>query len=118
MKIESQIKREVRKGPLVAYADVTVGDALVIHGVRLMQNDRGMFASMPQTSWTDRNGEVHYEKIVTAVGREISNEISRSVREAYDAYEQERMQNGSEEQDEETDPEAEQEEELFGIRAF
>ncbi len=69
-----------RRGGLVGYADVKIGDLLVIKAVRLMRNRYGgYYVQMPSVPLGDRSYEV-----VEVVSKELLEEIRRKVKEFYE----------------------------------
>ncbi len=69
-----------RKGGLVGYADVKVGNLLVIKAVRLMRNRYGgYYVQMPSVQLGDRNYEV-----VEVLSKELLEEIRRKVKDIYE----------------------------------
>ena len=42
-----------------AYASATIGGAFAVHGIRVIESDKGRFISMPQESYK-KNGETKY----------------------------------------------------------
>ena len=58
MNIKVEIKK-ILKGdkPTKAYANIVIDDAVVIHGVGVVENEKGRYMSMPMTSWKTSNGE-------------------------------------------------------------
>ncbi|MBO4366590.1 MAG: septation protein SpoVG family protein [Clostridia bacterium] len=98
MQFQAKITREINKGSLVAVADVVVDNALVLHGVKLIRSENGMFLGNPSTSWTDRFGETHYESVFEVSDPDVKADMFRTVRDAYTDFEQAaaRTQTGSE----------------------
>lgn len=76
-----------------AYASVNVAGAVAIHGIRVIDSEKGLFVSMPSRSYTDRNGKTQYSDIAHAVTKEAHAAISDKVLEA---YQQELKENESE----------------------
>lgn len=69
-----------RRGGLVGYADVKVGDVLVIRSVKLMRNRYGgYYVQMPSVQVGDRSYEV-----VEILSKELLEEIRRKVRSFYE----------------------------------
>ena len=81
-KVMSPITFQVEKmfalpdaGKLKAFADVSVNDAIIIRGVRLLEGKKGLFVSMPQeqgkdNKWYDQvicKSASHYEALSQAV---------------------------------------------------
>ena len=49
-----------------AFASATIGGAFAVHGIRVIESDKGRFISMPQDSYK-KNGETRYNALVDAV---------------------------------------------------
>lgn len=78
---------------LKAYATATIGGSFVIKGIRVCDGKNGLFAQMPQRSYTDKNGKTQYRETfypITAEARENLNEA------VVNAYENEIAQDDSE----------------------
>ena len=87
-------------GSTKAYASVNVAGAVAIHGIRVIDSDKGLFVSMPSRSYTDRNGKTQYSDIAHAVTKEAHDAINEKVLEA---YQQELSESESEDQSETED---------------
>ena len=70
---------------LRAYVDVTLDDVLVIHGLKLMQGEQGLFVAMPSRKM--RNEEL--KDIVHPICPEVRNDITKTVQEKHFALDQE-----------------------------
>ncbi len=84
-----------------AYASVNIGGMFAVHGIKVIDSVKGIFVSMPQSSYK-KDGKMQYSEIchpITAVAR---NELIDKVTEAYEAK-------LSEEQDTDNMPEDESE---------
>jgi DNA-binding cell septation regulator SpoVG len=57
-----------RSGKLYGFATVRIGP-LRISGIKIFAGKDGFFASMPSTSWTKRDGSVHYSPIVEFIDK-------------------------------------------------
>ena len=73
---------------LRAYVDVTLDDCLVIHGLKLMQGEQGLFVAMPSRKM--RNEE--FKDIVHPICPELRKDITKVVQEKYFSLEQEQEQ--------------------------
>ena len=78
---------------LRAFASVTVGGAVAIHGLRVMDSKKGLFVSMPSYSYEDHNGETKYA--------DYAHPISKEEGENYSDSEDEESEYGSEDYDSE-----------------
>ena len=65
--------------------DVTLDDVLVIHGLKLMQGEQGLFVAMPSRKM--RNEE--FKDIVHPICPELRNDITKVVQEKYFSLDQE-----------------------------
>lgn len=79
-KIDSLVNGD---GNIKAYATVTVGNAVAIHNLRVMDSRKGLFVSMPSRSFTDKNGDTKYTDIAHAVTKEAREAINSCVLSAY-----------------------------------
>ena len=67
-------------GSLKAFADVSVNDALIIRGVRILEGKKGIFVSMPKEQGKDNKW---YDQ-VTCTSAEVFEKLSLTVMEHYD----------------------------------
>ena len=63
-----------------AFASVTVGGAVAIHGIRVMSSRKGLFVAMPASNYVDENGETKFSEIAHPISKE-SRDISMSATE-------------------------------------
>ena len=69
---------------LRAFASVTVGGAVAIHGLRVMDSKKGLFVSMPSYSYEDHNGETKYADYAHPISKEARDAINTKVLDAYE----------------------------------
>ena len=69
---------------LRAFASVTVGGAVAIHGLRVMDSKKGLFVSMPSYSYEDHNGETKYSDYAHPISKEARDAINTKVLDAYE----------------------------------
>jgi stage V sporulation protein G len=67
------------EGPTKAFCDISVLGGLVINGLRVVAGKEGLFVSMPREVGKDGK----WYNTVTAVKRELKDEIDKVVLEAY-----------------------------------
>ena len=97
-RINAKIDNLVDNGSnLRAFASVTVGGAVAIHGLRVMDSKKGMFVSMPSYSYEDSNGEAQYADYAHPISKEARDAINTKV---LDAYEQALEESESEDEGE------------------
>lgn len=89
------IKVEIKKilgtdKPVKAYANIVIDDAVVIHGVSVVENEKGRYMSMPMHTWKTKQGE----DVTRPVCHPISSSARKELEEAlFSAYEQELGEN-------------------------
>lgn len=67
-----------------AFASANIGGAFAIHGIRVVDSQKGLFVSMPQNSYTDADGNKKYSDIFHAVTAEARGELNDKVLAAYE----------------------------------
>lgn len=92
------MSRPIQQGCMVdgdyktkAYASVTIAGAFAVHGLRVIETDKGRFISMPQESYK-KNGETVYNDTFHAVTAEARTALVDAVNDAYEQKLQERME--------------------------
>lgn len=78
---------------LKAYADITFDECFVIHGLKIIDGQKGMFVAMPSRKMPD--GE--YKDIVHPIKPELRKEITDIVIEKYHEVEANEANEGKEE---------------------
>lgn len=58
-----------------AFASVTIGGAVAIHGIRVMDSHKGLFVTMPSNNFVDKNGEKQYSEIAHPTSKEARKAI-------------------------------------------
>lgn len=66
-----------------AYASVTIGGAFAIHGLRVIDSEKGLFVQMPQRSFKRGDGENEFTDLFHPVTADARKAISESVLTAY-----------------------------------
>lgn len=103
--IRASIDRLVNKEStsLKAIASVTIGNAFAVHGIRIVDSQKGLFVSMPSTSYEDRDGNTQYSDIFHPISSEARGELIQTVKDAYDnalAQKQDEPEEGEMEEEE------------------
>lgn len=86
MKVKATINRITDKpeSTVKAYASVSFDGVFAVHGIKVCENEKGRFVSMPSTSYKDRNGETKYSDIFHPISKGAREALNRSVLNAYD----------------------------------
>lgn len=66
-----------------AYASVNIGGAFAVHGIKVIDSVKGIFVSMPQSSYK-KDGKMQYSEICHPITAEARNELIDKVTEAYE----------------------------------
>ena len=82
VRIDRMVDREDSK--VKAYASANIGGAFAIHGIRVVDSQKGLFVSMPQNSYKDGNGNTKYSDVFHAVTAEARTELNSAVLSAYE----------------------------------
>lgn len=75
----SRIHKLDGSGSTKAFVDITISDALVIKGLRIVEGAQGLFVSMPREEGKDGK----WYSIVVPLKREVKDEIEKLILEAY-----------------------------------
>ncbi len=86
MKIKATINRITDKpeSTVKAYASVSFDGAFAVHGIKVCENEKGRFVSMPSTPYKDRNGETKYSDTFHPISKGAREALNQSVLNAYD----------------------------------
>lgn len=74
-----------------AFASATIAGAFAVHGIRVIESEKGRFIAMPQESYT-KNGETKYNDIFHAITADARTALVDSVNNAYEQALQEKME--------------------------
>lgn len=66
-----------------AYASVTIGGAFAVHGIRVVESDKGTFIAMPSRSYTDKDGNTQYAEYFHSISKEGYQALNKAVTNAY-----------------------------------
>lgn len=67
-----------------AVANATIGGAFAVHGIKVIDSEKGLFLSMPSNSYKNGSGETKYQDIFHPVTAEARQALSDSIMEAYE----------------------------------
>ena len=86
-----------QKSNLKALASVNIDNKFAVHGIRIVDSSKGLFISMPSTSYTDRNGQTQYSDIFHPITAQAREELIQAVQSAYEQALEEGQQEEQEE---------------------
>jgi len=86
MRIHASINRMVNKedSAIKAYASVTMDGMFAVHGLRVIETEKGRFVNMPSTSYTDKDGNKQYSDAFHAITKSARTAVNQAVLNAYD----------------------------------
>ena len=79
-----RIRRVEKEGKMKAVASITIDNEFVVHDIKIIDGDKGLFIAMPSKKTLD--GE--YRDIAHPINSETRDRIQRSVIQAYEATEE------------------------------
>ena len=80
-----------------AFASVVIGNNFAVHGLRVMESDKGLFVAMPSSSY-QKDGKTEYNDIFHAITGDARTELNNHVLEAYEQKLQEEQTEGMNEE--------------------
>ena len=83
MKIKAKIDRMVNSGNVKAIASVSLDGMFVVKNLKVMGGKKGLFVSMPQESFTGKDGQKKYSNTFFALTNAAKMELQDSVLQAY-----------------------------------
>ena len=85
MKYQVKIRKVFNTDKSVkALASVTIGNKMAIHGVRVVEPDKGRFVSMPYSVSKDKDGNEIRRDVAHPISAEARKEIEDAVFAAYE----------------------------------
>ena len=81
VRIDRMVEYEGSK--VKAIASVNIGNAFAVHGIKVMDSEKGIFVSMPQSKY-EKDGKVQYSEICHAVTKEAREALNSAVLSAYE----------------------------------
>lgn len=82
-----------------AIASANIAGAFAIHGIKVLDSEKGLFVSMPQTKY-EKDGKMQYSDIFHPITAESRTELNNTVLAAYEQKLQEEEAQGMDEPEE------------------
>lgn len=67
-----------------AYASATIGGAFAVHGIRVVESDKGTFMAMPSRSYQDKDGSTQYAEYFHSISKDGYQALNKAVTNAYE----------------------------------
>ena len=81
--IQARIDHVTGYEKVKAFASANIGGAFAIHGLRVVDGEKGLFVAMPSTSF-QRDGKTEYQETFHPVSGEARKALNDAVIEAYE----------------------------------
>lgn len=81
--ISVRIDKLVEMGALCAIASANIGGAFAVHGIKVIDSEKGLFVSMPSNQYMKASGEIKYQDIFHPVTAEARQKLNNAVLAAY-----------------------------------
>lgn len=78
-----RVRKIAKEGKMKAIVSVTIDDVFVVHDIKVIQGDKGLFIAMPSR----KAGDGEYRDIAHPINSETRNELQNIILEAYDKAE-------------------------------
>lgn len=89
-----RVRQVVREGKMKAVVSITIDDVFVVHDIKVIEGDKGLFIAMPSR----RNAEGEYRDIAHPINSETREQIQKIILESYEkAVEENQIQENAEE---------------------
>lgn len=84
--IEARIDRMINRqdSNIKAVASVNISGAYAVHGIKVIDSQKGLFVSMPSNSYIDAGGHTQYSDVCHPITAEARTELIAKVKEAYE----------------------------------
>lgn len=83
MKIKAKIDRMVNAGNVKAIASVSLDGQFVVKGLKVMDGKKGLFVSMPQETFTGKDGQKKYSNTFFPLTNSAKLELQQAVLNTY-----------------------------------
>lgn len=84
MKINARIDRVISNGNVKAIASVSLDGKFVVKNLKVIDGRKGMFVSMPQESYPDKDGKTKYSNVFFALTNAAKMDLQDAVLQAYE----------------------------------
>ena len=101
-----RVRRVAKEGKMRAVVSITIDNEFVIHDIKVIEGDKGLFIAMPSR----KTASGDYRDIAHPINQEVRNKFSEAILDAYENAEDYVPEEKAEEADEETEEATEDEE--------
>ena len=83
MNIQARIDRMVQVGNVKAIASVSLDGMFVLKGLKVMDGRKGLFVSMPQETFSGKDGQKQYSNLFFPLTNSAKTELQEAVLDTY-----------------------------------
>ncbi|MBQ6183305.1 MAG: SpoVG family protein [Clostridia bacterium] len=85
MNYSVKVRRVIENGkPLKATCSVTMDDQFTVHGVKVIQNEKGRFIAMPSEAYKDNDGNERFRDVCHPITSDARKAMEAAVFSAYE----------------------------------
>lgn len=75
--------KEQDKSKIVGTAAITIDDAFVVHDIKIIDGDKGLFISMPSRKIKDKDGNEKYVDVAHPLNAAVREQLTKSILDTY-----------------------------------
>ena len=83
MRIKARIDKMLTDKKVRAIASVSLDGQFVVKGLRVVDGNKGLFVTGPQSSYKDKDGNVKYQDLFFAISKAGKADLEKAVLDAY-----------------------------------
>ena len=78
-----RFKEQDSKSKIVGTAAVTIDGVFVVHDIKIIDGEKGLFISMPSRKIKDKDGHEKYVDVAHPLDAEVRKQLTKSILETY-----------------------------------
>ena len=78
-----RFREQDSKSKIVGTAAVTIDDAFVVHDIKIIDGDKGLFISMPSRKIKDKDGNEKYVDVAHPLNAAVREQLTKSILDTY-----------------------------------
>ena len=78
-----RFKEQDNKSKIVGTAAITLDDAFVVHDIKIIEGEKGLFISMPSRKIKDKDGNEKYVDVAHPLNADVREQVTKSILNTY-----------------------------------
>lgn len=78
-----RFKEQDNKSKIVGTAAITIDDAFVVHDIKIIDGEKGLFISMPSRKIKDKDGNEKYVDVAHPLNADVREQVTKSILDTY-----------------------------------